>query len=91
MGADLGEDVEHLGTNTLVWKVAEINAEGNKSYYGSAYNTAVLVLKKPGAAQSEADAALAELVTGGGADTGGGCDTGASWAIALFAMRSGRK
>ena len=78
-GQDIGTNVDTLGASTLpskdalIWKVAEINAAGNKSDYGSAYTSAMSVLKNLGATASEISSALAVLnntTPGGGTDTG---------------------
>ena len=67
LGADLGEDVDYLGTNTkankdsLLWKVAEVNAAGNKYAYGSAYTEAMTVLKDLNASQASVNSALDAL------------------------------
>jgi hypothetical protein len=85
LGGDIGTDPDFLGTNTLpskdalIKKVAEINAAGNKSSYGGAYDTALSVMKKLAATKSEIDAALAKLNGDGGTDNGtggGGTDNG---------------
>ena len=67
LGADLGEDVDYLGTNTkankdsLLWKVAEVNAAGNKYAYGSTYTEAMTVLKDLNASQASVNSALDAL------------------------------
>ena len=67
LGRDLGEDVNHLGTNTkankdaLVWKVARINAAGNREIYGDAYDEALSALADLDAVQSEINSALTAL------------------------------
>jgi hypothetical protein len=67
LGSDLGEDTDHLGANTkadkgaLIWKVAEINAAGNKTAYGGAHAAAVSALTDLNAAQTTVDSALAAL------------------------------
>jgi hypothetical protein len=91
LGRDLGEDANVLGTNTkadkdrLVWKVAEINAAGNRSAYGGAYTSALSLITDLSASQSSVDSALAALdsitpgsggTTPGGTTPGGGTDTG---------------
>ncbi|MDR3165147.1 MAG: DUF4430 domain-containing protein [Synergistaceae bacterium] len=72
----------------LIWKVAEINAEGNKSSYGSNYDNALSVLKKLDASQLEVNTALAAL-SGEAAMVpdagGGGCNAGFGFGILALA------
>jgi hypothetical protein len=91
LGADLGEDPNNLGFSTkadkdlLIWRVAEINAAGNKSAYGASYSAAMSALGDLDSTQVSVDSALkglSESSPGPGADggeknSGGGCDTGA--------------
>jgi hypothetical protein len=86
LGADIGTDADILGTSwlpskdALIWKVAEINAAGNKSSY-SAYNAAVSVLKKLDATPEDINSALAALngdTSGGGDNNDGGSNNSGS-------------
>jgi hypothetical protein len=88
LGADIGGNPDDLGgsrkpdKDDLIWRVAEINAAGNQSDYGSAYTNALSVLKNLNASQSAIRSALAVLngesagTTPGGEGTNPGGDTG---------------
>ena len=50
-----------INKDALIWKVAEINSAGNGSSYGSAYTSAMSVLKNRNASPGEISSALAAL------------------------------
>ncbi|MDR1943337.1 MAG: DUF4430 domain-containing protein [Synergistaceae bacterium] len=72
-GLDLGTDIWDWDFSTdpvpstkpsrdaLIWKIAEINAAGNKSSYGSAYTSAMAVLSRLNSTAAEITAALTAL------------------------------
>jgi hypothetical protein len=93
LGADIGGNPDNLGESgkpdkdELIWKVAEINAAGNQSDYGSAYTAALSVLKNLSASSSAINSAFATLdgteeeetsISDTGENGGGGCNAGAS-------------
>ncbi|MDR0654132.1 MAG: DUF4430 domain-containing protein [Synergistaceae bacterium] len=74
-GADIGGNVEILGTGSLpdkdalIWKVAEMNAAGNNS--GEAYENALSVLEALNATAEQIETALAALNDGTGGEENG--------------------
>jgi hypothetical protein len=78
LGADIGADNSAWGSSegvntadkdALTWKVAEINADGEKAAYGDTYKNAIAVLSKITSTQTEVDAALAALKKSSGSGT----------------------